>query len=307
MKQTETAEKFDKLAGLVMTEYKAKRYERALELFNWCLPVAHQLGDWYKESAVRNGIASCYHHLGRLREAIALSEAVLLVVSAEGGPDHELAKKCRSRINKCKSAQNEQRADKLWDEARAHYRRHDFKKAATCWVDCAKFKVEPSPRWNAMRLVSLAMCHHCLGHWHNAQTLMSQAKEIVDATPLTDEEDATLFNFQLMRIRISFEAAEAYELLDEFQVLLDQEDFAGAEGAAEAALVEVDKCYVGRDCYLGARILDRLGYVCYKQERYTDARQHWQEAQRLAERWAGKEQSDLAGRIRDNIARLRMH
>ncbi len=295
---------FKKLSGLALARFRKKQYAPALELWQWSLQESAKLRD---KCVVRNNIAVCHFLLGRHGDAIALSQVVLDAVAASFGADDDLCRKARKRIASSRRALSDARATRMYSEASAKYNAKEYNQAYKLWLDSEKYKCEPSRSWQAIRLMCMAMCCYRTGRYVNAAALITRANEFADSGALIDEADAELFQLNLQRIRVSFECQEAHKLLDEVQTRLNSEDWDRAESYAREALCVVDQCSVGRECWLGARVLDRLATACYKQgySRCAEAAGYWTEARWLAERWAGKEQPELAARCREMLERCR--
>lgn len=290
---------------VAVQEYQAERWEQALELYRWLLPHIVQTGDIEDECRVRNNIASCLFHLGRLDESIALCRTIILVVKAALGDTHSLVGKCARRIEKCRIEQNDMKASRLFQEGRSLYARGDYRGAYKHFDECLKYKSDKTDQqWLALRLMNMALCRYGMKHWKDASALILQAEKLVDVGAFAnDETNFELFYVYLRRIRVSFEASAVYGLLEDYDRYVRDEDFVSAQEVAEEALKEVDACHVGRECYLGARALECVAYAVYRQTRYDVAAKFYKEALWLANRWAAREDGKMVARIRNMLGR----
>lgn len=303
-----TGETYKRGLQLATVEYRAERWSDALRLYEWLLPYAEQQ-DAGNVCGLRNNIASCLFHLGRLDESVEACRNLILYAKASVGDDADVIGKCENRIKKCEREKNAKRSSRLWEQARECYRRKDYLGAFKRWAECPKYHQElDDQRWQTMRFLNMSICRFALKQYVNAAALMTQAQRLVDAGSLTDSEEQELFAWHARRVRIGFEAMEALALLDEYEVHCDNEDWVRAEDAAFAAMEEMERsCHVKLDCFIGARVLNAVAFSCYKQERYADARRYWQQALRPAQKWAAKEQSDLPDRIKGCMKWCDMH
>ncbi|MBY0549973.1 MAG: hypothetical protein K2W95_22050 [Candidatus Obscuribacterales bacterium] len=293
---------------LATVEYRAERWSDALRLYEWVLPYAEQQ-DAENVCGLRNNIASCLYHLGRLDESVESCRSLILFARASIGDDAAVIGKCEKRIKNCEREMNARRSSRLWADALECYRRKDYRGAIKRWTECLKYHQElGDQRWQTMRFLNLSICRFGLKQYVNAFALMTQAQGLVDAGSLTDDDDKELFAWHAQRVRIGFESMEALALLEEYEVHCDNEDWARAEDAAFAAMVEMERsCRVKLDCFIGAKVLNAVAFTCYKQERYAEARSYWQQALRPAQKWAAKEQSDLPDRIKGCMKWCDMH
>lgn len=266
-----TAESYERGCRLATVEYRAENWSDALVLYEYLLPYAQQIGDAEKICGLRNNMASCLFHLGRLDESIEACRTLILFAKASIGEDADVIAKCERRIEKCRREKDAARATRLWSEASECYRRKDYWGAIKRWTDCLKYHSDESDkRWHTMRLMNLSLARYGLKQYVNAAALMAQAQLLVDAGSLTEEDDKEKFAWHALRARIGVEAMEALALLDEYDVHCDNEDWDRAEDAAFAALDEMERrCHVGTDCFVGAKVLNAVAYSCYKHTRAT--------------------------------------
>lgn len=295
-----TGDTYKRGLQLATVEYRAERWSEALRLYEWLLPYAEQQGHTKNVCGMRNNMASCLYHLGRLEESLDSCRRLILFARASIGDDADVIDKCENRIKNCERELNARRSSRLWAEARECHRRKDYWGAIKRWTDCLKYHQDTDDqRWQTMRFLNLSICRFALKQYVNADALMTQAQRLVEAGSLTEDEDKELFGWHAQRVRIGFESMEALALLDEYDVHCDTEDWVRAEDAACSAMAEMERsCHVKLDCFIGARVLNAVAFACYKQERYAEARGYWQQALRPAQKWAAREQSNLPDRIK---------
>lgn len=295
------------LSDLAMAHFEQKQYAPALQIWQWCLSYTQTLGDFRREVAIQNNIACCLQALERYAECINLCQALITVITDQFGKDHSAVGQCRRRIERCRRAQSEQRASRLFSDALALYKRGDFAGAVNTWEAAAKAKLVKDDQWEALRLMNQAAARYGAGQFTLAAALICKAEKLVkDGSVKFSAEYDELFQWHLNRIKLGFENEEAHKLLGEARTAFDTGNIERAESLALEALDHLDRCCsVKRDCFLGARVLDLIATCCNRDARYIEARDYWVQAKRLADKWAAKEQSDLPGRIAANLTSVR--